>query len=174
MTKLLVKAAVLATFVTCGSAAHANDVAGYAEIAYGQINYEESGYKFTPGMGRLIVGGAVNDNLALEVMGALGMGKSTSGIVSLEINNAFGLYARPFLKLNDTFEVFGRVGYFRGSITASASTISISDSGSDLSYGIGAGVKVAEKISIVADYMTYYDKNSIKINGWTVGAKIGF
>ncbi len=166
--------AIILAAAGIGSSALAQEKTNYVEGAFGQLTYEESGYSLTPTIGRLVVGGKVADNLALEVMGAAGFGSSTVGVVTLKVNNAFGAYAKPYIKINEKVELFGRLGFTRASLTASGPGATISTSGGDVSYGIGIGVEVAENISLVADYMSYYDKSSISIKGWSVGAKFGF
>lgn len=168
------KCGILLVTAITGPLALAGEKSGYVEGAFGQLAYEESGYRLTPTVARVMLGAKVADNLALEALGAVGMGSSTSGIVTLKVNHGFGAYAKPFFSVNDKVELFGRVGMFNGSLTASAPGVSISTSGSSFSYGAGIAVNIAENIALVADYMSYYDKNSITVTGWTIGAKFAF
>lgn len=169
-----IKNAFLLLSVIGSVTAQAEEKANYVEAAFGRLNYEESGYRLTPSVGRIMLGAKVSENVALEALGAIGMGSSTTGIVTLKVNHGFGAYVKPFFPVNEKVDLFGRFGVFNGSLTASAPGVSISTSGSSFSYGAGVSVTVAENISLVADYMSYYDKNSITINGWSVGAKFGF
>ena len=75
--------------------------------------------------------------------------------------------------ITDYFELFGRLGWAKFDETATASSVNVSDSGSGLSYGLGAKYKFNKNMNLNLDYMVYYPtKNSISLNGYTIG--IGF
>ena len=51
---------------------------------------------------------------------------------------------------------------------------SVSDTGGDTAYGLGLSYKLSETMSLNADYMRYYNKNSVKGTGFTVGLGMRF
>ena len=146
----------------------------YAEIGFGSLAVEDSGWRFVPKIGRLIVGTKVMDGLAIEGMAAVGFVDSSVGGITLKVNNAVGLYARPFVNVGDSVELYARLGYFKGSMTISGAGGSISDSGSGVSYGGGIAFKITPTTAATIDYMSYYDKDGMQIYGATVGARYAF
>lgn len=162
-------------------------VAAQAQI-YGEVGYTaitaknatdgEVG-KASPSALRGFLGYELNPNLAVEGMAAFGMSDATvkfngvAGDEKLEIDNAVGLYLKPKLKLNDDVEIFGRVGFASVKYTLSGPSFASEtyrDSG--FSYGAGLSYAINPSTSLNADYMQYFSKDGIKVNGFTVG--VGF
>ena len=71
-------------------------------------------------------------------------------------------------------EVYARLGYFRGEISASGAGLRVSSTGSDFSYGLGAAFNVSKDTAITLDYTVFYDKSSITVNGFGVGLRFNF
>jgi hypothetical protein len=155
-------------------AANAQQKQNYAEVGYVALRYSEPGAKASPSAGRLIVGSNVMDNLGVEVMGAMGLGSGTADGVSVKLDSGFGAFLRPQLNLGDALQVFGRVGYFRSSITGKSGPVEVKTSGGDIAYGVGLSYGVTDRVAITGDYMWYYDKSSVAIKGFSIGAKFGF
>ncbi|PIT77015.1 porin family protein [Limnohabitans sp. G3-2] len=162
-------------------------VAAQAQI-YGEVGYTTTRAKITgdgevgkasPSALRGFLGYELNPNLAVEGMAAFGMSDATvkvDGVATeakLEIDNAVGLYLKPKVKLNDDVEMFGRVGFARVKGTLSVPGLgseTYRDSG--FSYGAGLSYAINPSTSLNADYMHYFSKDGIKVNGFTVG--VGF
>jgi opacity protein-like surface antigen len=154
--------------------ANAQQKQNYAEVDYVALRYSEPGAKASPSAGRLIVGSNVMENLGVEVMGAIGLGSGSTDGVSVKLDSGFGAFLRPQLKLGDALQVFGRVGYFRASLSGKSGPVEVKTSGGDIAYGLGVSYGVSDGVAITADYMWYYDKSSVAIKGFAVGAKFGF
>jgi opacity protein-like surface antigen len=92
----------------------------------------------------------------------------------VKLDSGFGAFLRPQLKLGDALQVFGRVGYFRASLSGKSGPVEVKTSGGDIAYGLGVSYGVSDGVAITADYMWYYDKSSVAIKGFAVGAKFGF
>lgn len=137
---------------------------------------------FSPGAIKLTGGLVVIENLALEVMVGAGVSDSTkrigSGSVTVGASNFYGAFAKPFYKISDKVTVFGRGGYFHGTLDVSAvgaggsAALSTSDGG--FAYGMGASVYLSDNISLVADWGRYFDKNNVQITGFGFGTKLDF
>jgi len=155
-------------------AANAQQKQNYAEVDYVALRYSEPGAKASPSAGRLIVGTEVMDNLGVEVMGAIGLASGTSGGVSVKMDSGIGAFLRPQLKLGEALQVFGRIGYFRASLTGKSGPAEVKTSGGDIAYGLGVSYGVTDSVAITGDYMWYYDKSSVAIKGFSVGAKFSF
>lgn len=177
-SKILI-AGLLATSVTFASAQSANnDPALYGEIGYASLRVKDSGYSMSPTAIRGILGYSINKNLDVEGMLGFGVSKSTVNVsgtnVDVKVGNMVGVYLKPKVNLSNDVELFARLGYAKSGIEASARGTSISDSGSDTSYGLGVKFKVANNTSLVMDYMNYYDKDGIKATGFSVGMGFKF
>ncbi|MCX7222676.1 MAG: outer membrane beta-barrel protein [Burkholderiales bacterium] len=174
MKKHFLYLAMSSALLSACAIASAEDKPFYFEAGFTGLTYTEPGYSLNPSAVRAVIGTKIYENIALEAMGAIGVASGKIGVVSLDLNNGIGLFVKPYVRVNDLIELFGRAGYFRGEYTATAPGVSLKTSGSDLAYGVGASIKVVENISLTVDYMAYYDKSSITTNGWTLGAKFGF
>lgn len=151
-----------------------------AQSMYGDVAYQmfDTDLATDPAAVRGIIGYKVNPNLAVEGMLGLGVrdGKDASFAIpaKVKLDRLAGIYAKSSFKLNDAFELYGRLGYVNYKATASASaggfTVKVSDSGSDVSYGIGASYYVSPSTSINVDYMDFGDLEG----GLAVGVKFSF
>ena len=107
-------------------------------------------------------------------MAATGLRSSSVGVINLKVNNALGLYLRPYVNLSESVELFARAGVFRGSLTASAGSFAVSATGADFSYGVGIALKPSQDVAITLDYTSFYNKDGIVINGATAGVRYSF
>ena len=80
-------------------------------------------------------------------MAATGLRSSSVGVINLKVNNALGLYLRPYVNLSESVELFARAGVFRGSLTASAGSFAVSATGADFSYGVGIALKPSQDVA---------------------------
>jgi opacity protein-like surface antigen len=178
MKKIAILGAAL--FAVATAQAQQNNSPVYAEVGYSALKYKEDdgqlSASFKPGALRGIVGYEVSPNLAVEGMLAFGVKNDTTNFMNVnvkgELQNAYGVYVKPKIKVGDNLELFGRLGWTHAKIKASAQGFSISDNGSDVSYGAGLSYSFSRNTYVSADYMNYYDKEGVKIDGFTVG--IGF
>lgn len=149
----------------------------YGEIGLTSLNYSEPGYALSPsGAVRVIVGADLAPNLALEGMAAFGTSEGSlaiSGVlVKGKVDTMYGVYLKPKTKISDAIEVFGRVGFASAKATFTAPGFAYTTSGNDFSYGVGANFNVAKNASVGLDYMSYYNKTGVSVNGMTIN--IGF
>ena len=139
----------------------------------------------TPGMGSFSLNGVgvalgkvVLPNLALEALVGKGTSEDTQSLagfpVTLKGGTSYGVYARPFIAVNDKLELFARLGYVSGEGTATVFGVSTTDTTEDFSYGVGVAFKVKENIAIVGNYTLYSDKGGTKADGFGVGVRFGF
>ena len=174
---LLTIPAALAAFT---APAYANEVGSkYFEVGYAQISYKESQvptYSIPTVKGAF--GVVVTDGLAVEGFIATGVSDQTKTYqnvpVKLSLDSAYGIYARPFVKIGESAEIFGRAGFAKAKFTGSSGNVSITEEGDDFSYGVGAAFNVSKNIQIGVDYMMYYSKSDVDVTGFGVGIKIGF
>jgi opacity protein-like surface antigen len=195
MKLIAIAAASVLLMAGAAQAQQARQVGGtYAEIGYTQMKLSGDDVdSLKPGALRGIVGYEFHPNAAVEGMLAFGIRKEertesmgtpfgvATATMNVKLKNAYGVYLKPKANLSDAFEVFGRVGYTHASFKADATVTipgvgsqSASDSGSDggFSYGLGANFKFNPTTYVGVDYMHYYKKDGVTLDGLTVG--VGF
>lgn len=151
-----------------------------AQSVYGDVAYQmfDTALTTDPAAVRGIIGYKINPNLSAEGMFGVNVrdGKDTSyGIpAKVKLDRLVGIYAKPTFKINDAFELYGRLGFVSykatGSASAGRSSIAVSGSGSDFSYGVGASYYLSPSTSINVDYMDFGDLEG----GFAVGMKFSF
>lgn len=129
--KLVTAAVAAAALATPGVAAA--DTGVYVNLGYTQFNFEEVdlggltgrlGYRFHP-------------NFAVEGEASFGVADDNVGPVSVELDNAIGIFGVGFLPVAPNADLFARIGY--GQIEAEASTGGFTASGDGDGFGFGAG-----------------------------------
>lgn len=150
----------------------------YGDVGYTLVKISADGYSVTPKVLRGVVGYEVNPNLAIEGMVGLGVGDDSTTLAGVklvgEVDHMIGLYLKPKMAVSPDLELFARAGFVRSKVTASAPAygVSASESQSDLSYGVGMSYSINKTTALNVDYMSYYNKDGVKANGFTVG--VGF
>lgn len=182
--KISMKSVALATSMGMASAQVLAQV-------YGEVSYQATTIKSTingnsvqskPGAVVGYIGYDLNDNLALEGSLTLGVGSadttvdgaSQSNPVSSKIDHGYGVYLKPKVRVNQSVEVFGRLGYAQGKSTSSTATASSSETKSDWAYGLGLNYALSTKTYLTAAWMRLYDKDNTKSTGMTVGVGYRF
>lgn len=121
--------------------------------------------------GRL--GTEFTENFSAEIRVGTGIDDDTVNVlgtpVKLELNHFYGAYLRGTLPVTDTFYPYAVVGFTRAELEAKASGVSDSDSGSDVSFGLGADIRLTSNTDLNLEYMNYYDKDDLAIDGFSVG-----
>lgn len=154
----------------------------YGELGYSHLNFEETDTAFSakvnPSMVRGIVGYELNRNLAVEGMAGIGLQSDDVRVGSArlegEVDNILGVFVKPKIQLGESVELFGRAGVATTKVSARAGNLSISDRGTSFAYGGGASFALTPRTSITADYMRYYDRKGIVVDGINVGVGLKF
>lgn len=160
------------------ASAQSTDNGLYGELDYVSMGYKEPSTNTTLGAMRAFIGNNASENMVVELMVGTGAGNGTGTVLNvpytIKIGSMLGLFVKAKAKLLPDLEVYGRLGYTRIDRTMEVLGFSASDTGDDVSYGIGLGYKVAAKTYITADYMSYYNKNNITFQGASVGVRFRF
>jgi hypothetical protein len=92
------------------------------------------------------------------------------------VNRVVGLYLKPKVAVSQDIELFARLGYVRTKVTSSLRLTGTteSESASDVSYGFGAAYRINDRWSAVVDYMRYYDKDGVRLQGLAAGLRLKF
>ena len=166
MKLIAIAAASVLLMAGAAQAQQARQVGGtYGELGYTQFKFSGDGASSAkPGALRGIVGYDFHQNAAVEGMLAFGV-RNDQGV---KVNHAYGLYVKPKVNVADAVELFGRVGYSRVKGTGDGD----SSTEGGVSYGLGANFKFSPAAYVGVDYMRYFKKDGISVDGLTVG--VGF
>lgn len=177
-TQLSLLAAVTALFAL--QSAHAQEAAPrmYAEIGYTQFQGKASdasdSLKFSPAGVAGVIGYQLLPNIAVEGLVGLGAGEDKIKVngekteIKGHLNNTVGLFFKPSIALSDRIDLFARVGWVRAELELSMDGFSLTESGSDVAYGIGANFNLSKTSYIQANWMNYFKKDGFKIDGINV------
>jgi opacity protein-like surface antigen len=131
----------------------------YGELGYSFLNVEGRGLNVDPQALRGILGYTFHPNFAAEGMLAFG----TSSDNNVEVKNAFGLFLKPKYDFGN-LEAFARLGWVRSEVEVG----SFSDDDSDFAYGVGLNYNFNPRTYVGADYMRYFDKDGVQVDGFTI------
>jgi opacity protein-like surface antigen len=172
---VLAAAAVLTMLGTSAQAQTPSPL--YGEVGYSFLKLKGEGESINLGALRGILGYDLHSNIAIESMLAFGVNdeKESDGTVTVKLGlqNAYGIYVKPKFNPTKELELFARLGLARSKLKATVSapgiSVSASDSDSDFSYGAGLKYNFDPRMSVGLDYMRYFDKDGVTIDGVTVG-----
>ncbi|KEI71460.1 porin family protein [Endozoicomonas elysicola] len=153
---------------------------GYAGGNVSVLDYSENGFEdmsVTAAAAKL--GFQATDHISGELRVGFGLNDDSATAmgedISLEIDNYFGAYGRVGMPVGD-FYPYAVAGFTRVELTAGVTSmgVSMSDSGTSVSYGVGVDYSINEAISLNAEYMNLYDRDAVEIGGFSVGATYHF
>lgn len=119
-------------------------------------------------------GASFNENISAEARLGLGVGDDDLYGAKAELDNFYGVYVRGGIPAGEFFYPYAVLGFTKGKASLSAEGFSISESESDLSYGVGADFKVSESLKVNAEYVSYLDKDELELNGFSIGVSFSF
>lgn len=160
MFKTTVLATVFATAAVAGSA----QAEAYFEAGLTHISADIEGDTISHYGAMGVVGATLNtsDTFTHKIEGIAVIGLNSDKVygVDVKLESLLGAAYRPSFKVSDSVELYGRVGYFHGRAKASVDGFSITESETDLGFGVGIDfskvslsyLKVDETNFIMATY----------------------
>ena len=148
----------LASAVAFAGPAFAQDQGWYAGVTFGQSTAKDA-CEGVPACDdkdtawRILGGYQFNKNLAVE-LGYTDLGEASASGASLEAN-AIEVVAVGSWPFTPQFSAYGKVGFFRGDAELSDSSGSVSESNTDLTYGIGVRWDFTKNLGLRAEYQIY-------------------
>jgi hypothetical protein len=180
-TMIAISVALACSGAFAQSKAKAKDDSTYIQLGYNSTQYNLdaiSGFSNANSLA-ITLGKNMSENYALEGVYATGMGDSTSTslgtTVNLKLSSSYGLYVKPKMLISDAVELFARVGYLnvKSNFTVPAlPSANTENTGTSLSYGMGASMKITESVYGSLDWMQWYKKDGADIKG--MGLSIGY
>jgi outer membrane immunogenic protein len=160
----------------------------YAGLQYGVADYSEDGISksYSPDALLLRVGKYLNPNLTIE--GRLGTGLNsdtqflpefgTSGLdVKMELDLILGVYAAGHFNLTESASLYALVGISRVEADVTVPQFPAakkSDDNTDLSYGVGAEIGIANNLALNVEYMQYLDESNFDLSALALGVTVRF
>ena len=153
----------------------------YFGAGYHMGTYKEEGYSAANPTALGFRGGMyIADNVAIEGRYSFGLSDDTVTVfvpgvgninVDLELESALSVFLKADLPLSPTANVYGLVGFTEASIKAKAVgyPVTVSDSDSGLSYGLGIEFSLAEDIYAGGEYIMYIDESEYDYSGINIG-----
>lgn len=140
MRIILLAAAAAALLATPAAAQNAENSRFYGSVGYGHIDGDA--YEFGSITGR--VGFKPHRFVGVEAEGSVGVTDEefdvsiggTSGTIEHKYDAA--AYVVGFLPINKHIELFARVGYGTSEVESSSSSVTVTQDGESLNYGVGA------------------------------------
>ncbi|MDH4377564.1 MAG: outer membrane beta-barrel protein [Ramlibacter sp.] len=174
-------ATALLALVSVSQTVHAQAKAAPASGPFGEAAYLATTFKngsdpsLRPAALRLTGGMDVISGLAVEGLLGFGVTDSTSGTKQAKLSTLAGVYVRPHAELAPGLEVYARAGFANMAwSTQSGSAAAVKSNGNSAGYGVGLSYKVADKINAGIDYMSYYNKDSVKLTGFALSVGMKF
>ena len=167
--------------IACGAvSAQANDNA-YFGISFFNVAYQEDGVpEVNPTAIGFRLGSSLNPNVAVEGRFGIGMGEDSAVVfgvpIDVEVDNFFGVYLKGIAPLNDSFAIYGLLGWTRGELTASVPGfgISVSESDSDLSFGFGADINLSGTAALNIEWAKLFEGDGYEVDAASIGITVKF
>ena len=160
----------------------------YMETSINVVKYSEPGLTIGPTALRVTLGKKTTDTFGYE--GMLGFnvrnaetayisatGTTTTTSVAGGVTNLYGLYIKARKNLGADLEIFGKLGMASGERTLSTYPTGLSAADNkfiSFSYGLGAKAVVEKDMSVVFDYMSYYNKGLTSVDAFSLGLSLDF
>lgn len=181
LNKKIMAVVGLGALVFGGAAAQAEAQSGYFGGSVAFLEYSETDIDDDASLSVLYgrLGLNFNQNFSGEIRLGVGVGDDTVDVfgtnVDVELDNMYGVYVRGGAPVSAVVYPYAVLGYTRGKATASAAGFgSVSDSETDVSFGLGVDFTVSKEITINAEYMNYLDKDGAEISGLAIGVATHF
>lgn len=171
-------------FATCAQAQNIGKL--YGEVAYSMLSIEDTSANnlgtWKPSQARIILGTEVTDYVALEGIISQGLASDTvvknTASVETKLKTSYGVAVRPFIKITDDIELFGRVGILRSESEAiiinAGNRVTSNTSTTFKVYGVGVAYKINKEISAFVDYLKLSHEDNSKPSAFSVGMRYKF
>jgi opacity protein-like surface antigen len=153
----------------------------YLGIGAGSLGYREDGVISTQvGYEYLQAGWQLGRYAALEArVGTDGFGSSGIDFVGvpidLKVRSFYGAYLRGILPLGSRWDLYGLLGYTTLTLRAEAYGMSVNETASSMTYGLGASWLPRDWFSIDLEYLpTLVDGDGWRGSGLNLGLRVRF
>jgi opacity protein-like surface antigen len=150
--------AAAAAIAMIGGTAMAQDTGAYGTIGVKSIEFDAYSVEAR-------LGYQINEFLAVEGEGAVGVISDDTNGVDVKEDFALGAFVRAGVPVSEQFKLFGRVGYSFSQYGVSGGGISLSEDFDGFAFGGGAEFSLNDASAIRADYtaVDFGDKNGVNV-----------
>lgn len=121
------------------------------------------------------VGVMANDYIGFEARAGFGVNDDDiDGMAEIEVDNFFGGYVTFNMVNGSPLTPYAVIGFTRIEVEVDSVFGSDSADESDLSYGAGINVELAQNLSGNLEYMRYYDDEEVTLDGIGLGVQFNF
>ena len=159
----------------------------YMETSINVVKYSEPGLTIGPTALRVTLGKKTTETFGYEGMLAFNVRSAETAYISATgttttsvaggVTNLYGLYIKARKNLGADLEIFGKLGMASGERTLSTYPTGLSAADNkfiSFSYGLGAKAVVEKDMSVVFDYMSYYNKGLTSVDAFSLGLSLDF
>ena len=158
----------------------------YMETSINVVKYSEPGLTIGPTALRVTLGKKTTETFGYEGMLGFSVRNAETAYISTagtttsvagEVNNLYGLYIKARRNLGADLEIFGKLRMASGERTLSTYPTGLSAADNkfiSFSYGLGAKAVVEKDMSVVFDYMSYYNKGLTSVDAFSLGLSLDF
>jgi len=153
----------------------------YIGVNFASLDYSEEwgAIKAEPTAGYVRLGAFVNEYLSGELR--LGTGLNDDSVtfegvgVDVELKSLYGAYLRAGFPVSEVVYPYALLGYTRAEIRATVpGVVGITESGSDVAFGLGADINFPGSFSLNLEYTNYYDDDGVEIDAMSIGLAARF
>jgi len=157
---------------TTVSTVYASD--SYVGANYSLLTYAESGFDDAKlNTVNLRIGTFFDRSFSGEIRLGTGLGDDSINYlgtdIDIEIDHFIGAYLRSGVLTTGNLYPYLVVGVTQGEVTAKALGANVSESETDLSFGIGIDYTIKNTVTVNAEYINYISKGLVDISGFTLG-----
>lgn len=120
------------------------------------------------------VGALATPYFGVEARAGFGVNDDRANGIDYSVDNFFGGYATLNLANESPATPYVIFGFTRVELEAEGLLGTATEDDSDFSYGIGVNVEMAPQVSGNLEYMRYYDKDDITVDGLGLGVTFNF
>ena len=158
----------------------------YMETSINVVKYSEPGLTIGPTALRVILGKKTSETFGYEGMLGFSVRNAETAYISTTgtttsvaggVTNLYGLYIKARKNLGADLEIFGKLGMASGERTLSTYPTGLSAADNkfiSFSYGLGTKAVVEKDMSVVFDYMSYYNKGLTSVDAFSLGLSLDF
>ncbi len=155
------------------------DTGLYFGVDVMEVEFQSTGFSNAkPISVGLTTGYRLNEFLAVEARAGTGLSgddaRAGGTPVDVELDSFYGFYARGILPVSDILEIYGAVGYTYADMKVRFPGGSITGSDNDISYGVGAALKLSFSTSLNLEWARMLDGDGFRLDALSLGVRFSF
>ena len=147
----------------------------YVGGVYSFVQYKESGYSTVqPKTIALSAGWQFSENLALEGRIGASAGSDDLDGIDIKVDSYYSALLRGSVPASDNFNIYAIAGVTNGKLKASVGGLTVSDSETKASYGIGAEFLIQKQSGIALEWGRFLSGDGYTADAISIGYRYRF